>query len=63
MKKQFVELRIGSPGFYMQLKATKERLNRITDFILKEALEAEAEYEAHQKDPTRLVDVPHEEIR
>lgn len=56
MTEQFVELWIAYPGFYMKFKATKERVRHITDFFLKEALEAQAEYEAHQKDQTCPVD-------
>jgi|GEM_PF-6358034 len=49
----FAEVRIEAPNLSLRFKARPERISRVLDIVLKEAREAEFEYEQSLKQMTR----------
>lgn len=54
----FATLEIAWPGFYLRFHATRERLCRVSEYILKEVVEAEAEFKAAKNQSQNDQDQP-----
>lgn len=55
-KPEFSIVTIECPNLWMTFKATQPRIQRVVDFVLKEAAEADAEYKQNLKPETTATD-------